>query len=42
MRNIHTYTNIVSPPPTPTPKICGIGGVAIMPERASSLMFGRG
>ncbi len=42
MKNILTYTNIASPPPTPTPKICGIDGVAIMHKRASSLRFGRG
>ncbi len=30
MKNIHIDTSKTSPPPTPTPKICGVGGLAIM------------
>ncbi len=35
MGNIHTYTSKTSLPPTsiPTPKICGVGGLAIMHKK---------
>jgi hypothetical protein len=36
MGDIHTDTSKASPPPTPipTPKICGVGGLAIMHNKA--------